>query len=398
MAAKFSWLSGLESRAEKTVRLHISVQDTGIGIAPEKQEAMFDAFSQADGSTTRRYGGTGLGLSICKRLIQMMNGRTWLESELGRGTTVHFTAEFALQDAAVEIPEWEETGLSGLEVLVVDDNDTSRRILVEAVQSWQMKPTGAASGEEALRALERRTFDLMLLDMRMPGMDGVAVADAIRQRWPRLGSRVLSLCSLGQRADADRDRALNAEAYLCKPVKRSDLLASIQALMRGAEDARTEAGTRPSPRGNAADRVPERVLKVLVAEDNLVNQTVARRLLEKRGHRVVVADNGLRAVEAFEREEFDLILMDVQMPEMDGFEAAAAIREREAHPSTRGPGCRCGRVAILGLTAYAMAGDRERCLSSGMDGYLSKPVRVDELLESIAAVVRDGTEVASLRT
>jgi CheY-like chemotaxis protein len=383
----------LENGAEETVRLRFSVRDTGIGIPAEKQQIIFEAFSQADGSTTRQYGGTGLGLSICKRLIGMMNGHVWLESEVGKGTTVHFTAEFGQPEAPGGLPEPEQpVDIRGLEVLIIDDNDTSRRIRVELTRSWQLNPTAAASGEAALRPLEQQSFDLVLLDVRMPGMDGFDVAGRIQQRWPRLGTKIVVLSSIGQRGDADRCRALDIRAYLPKPVKPSDLLGAIQAacshgLERSGESERGRQPRRLTPESPSL-RGLGRALRILVAEDNAVNQTVARRTLEKQGHTVVVADNGRRALEAFENGPFDLILMDVQMPEMDGFEAVAAIREREALTSR-------GRIPIIAMTAHAMLGDRERCLKVGMDGYVAKPVQATELLDAIADLCPDGAEAVS---
>ena len=372
----------LESAAEKTVRLKISILDTGIGIAPEKQVTIFESFSQADGSTTRRYGGTGLGLSISKRLIEMMKGGIWVESALGMGTAIHFTAEFGLQEVPATAAA-DRLGLSGLDVLIVDDNETNLRILAETVRSWEMNPTGAARGAEALEILARRSFDVVLLDMEMPGMNGFEVAGRIRQLWPPLSSRILAFNSLGQGGNARRD--LEVGDCLSKPVRYSDLLRSIQRLT----GRRTDGG---GPGENQPDvqAVPARALKILVADDNPVNRTVARRLVEKEGHSVVLADNGRHAVEAYEREPFDLILMDVQMPEMDGLEATAAIRSMEA-------GLGRVRIPILAMTAHAMTGDRERCLASGMDGYVSKPVRVGELLEAVAAVGRKLAGVAGPR-
>ena len=243
----------------------------------EAVNLIFESFSQADGSTTRRYGGTGLGLSISKRLIHMMKGRVWIESELGKGTTVHFTAKFGLGEAPAELPEASPANLANLQVLVVDDNDTNRRILLETTKNWRMVPTPAESGGVALGLLEERPFDLVLLDLQMPGMDGFEVADRIQQRWPRLGVNIIVLSSLGQRGDADRCRALNVGAYLCKPVKCSDLLESIQGLLRRGKasgDAAAGLVTRHSLRESRGPEPARRALNILVAEDNPINQTV----------------------------------------------------------------------------------------------------------------------------
>src|ERR1035441_8836525 len=281
-----------------------------------------------------------------------MKGGIWVESALGMGTAIHFTAEFGLQEVPATAAA-DRLGLSGLDVLIVDDNETNLRILAETVRSWEMNPTGAARGAEALEILARRSFDVVLLDMEMPGMNGFEVAGRIRQLWPPLSSRILAFNSLGPGGNARRD--LEVGDCLSKPVRYSDLLRSIQRLT----GRRTDGG---GPGENQPDvqAVPARALKILVADDNPVNRTVARRLVEKEGHSVVLADNGRHAVEAYEREPFDLILMDVQMPEMDGLEATAAIRSMEA-------GLGRVRIPILAMTAHAMTGDRERCLASGMD-------------------------------
>jgi signal transduction histidine kinase/CheY-like chemotaxis protein len=377
----------VEHRGEGAAQLHVSVRDTGIGIPPEKHALIFESFSQADGSTTRRYGGTGLGLSISKRLIHMMKGRVWIESELGKGTNMHFTAQFGLREPPAELPEANPINLANLQVLVVDDNETNRRILVETAKIWNMVPTPAESGGAALRLLEERSFDLVLLDLQMPGMDGFEVADRIQQRWPRLGVNIVVLSSLGQRGDADRCRALNVGAYLCKPVKCSDLLESIEnVLRRGRTNGAADLVTRHSLRESRSPESATRKLNILVAEDNPVNQTVARRMLEKAGHRVVVAADGQLAVDALSSEHFDVVFMDVQMPVMDGFEAVAEIRRREEAARLSDPGNDrwSGRTPIIAMTAHAMAGDRDRCLAAGMDGYVGKPIRSAELMEAIA--------------
>jgi signal transduction histidine kinase/CheY-like chemotaxis protein len=384
----------VEHRGEDAALLQVSVRDTGIGIPPEKHALIFESFSQADGSTTRRYGGTGLGLSISKRLIHMMKGRVWIESEVGKGTTVHFTAQFGLREPPAELPEASPVNLANLQVLVVDDNETNRRILVETIKNWHMVPTPAESGGAALRLLEERSFDLVLLDLQMPGMDGFEVADRIQQRWPRLGVNIVVLSSLGQRGDADRCRALNVGAYLCKPVKCSDLLESIQSVLRRGKDngdAAAELVTRHSLRESRGPESARRALNILVAEDNPINQTVARRMLEKAGHRVVVAANGQLAVDALSNEHFDVVFMDVQMPVMDGFEAVAEIRRREEAAKRGDPGYSrwSGRTPIIAMTAHAMAGDRDRCLAAGMDGYVGKPIRPAELMESIAPLLEN---------
>jgi CheY-like chemotaxis protein len=292
-----------------------------------------------------------------------MGGKIWLESAPGRGTTFHFTAPFDLAPA-LDTPRAEPL-LANLPVLVVDDNDINRRIFHEQLTRWHMKPTGVDSGEQAIELLlaASRTdepFVLVLLDANMPGLDGFAVAERIGAYPELAGATIMMLTSSGQYGDAARCRALGISAYLTKPIKQADLL---QQICRVLERTTRRVVTAPAP---AVPSAPVRAAKILLAEDNLVNQRVAVGLLTKRGHNVSVANNGREAIELLEREPFDLVLMDVQMPEMGGFEATAAIRAREAHTSTR--------TRIVAMTAHAMSGDRERCLAAGMDGYLAKPI------------------------
>jgi signal transduction histidine kinase/DNA-binding response OmpR family regulator len=374
----------MENRGETAVTLHFCVRDTGIGIPSEKRQAVFEPFAQADGSTTRSFGGTGLGLSICKQLVSMMGGRIWLESEVGSGTIVHFTTIFELSDAPASVPAGlDPADLRGLEVLVIDDNATNRHILRELLKGWQMNPTLAESGLVGLQLLEERAFDLLLLDIHMPDMDGFTVAGHIQQRWPQSEMKIAALTSGGLPGDGERCRALGIHAYLRKPVKASDLLEAIQTLFKqGVQHegkARPALVTRHSLREARSQPQPVRKLTILLAEDNPINQTLARRILEKEGHTVVVASNGRLALEASQNRTFDVILMDVQMPELDGLEAAEAIRQREAETPSPHP-----RIPIVAMTAHAMTGDRERCLASGMDGYVSKPIQVSELLEAIS--------------
>lgn len=365
----------LASQSNGHIVLHFSVTDTGIGIPFDKQGMIFEAFAQVDGSTTRKYGGTGLGLTIAAQLVQLMNGRIWVDSEVGRGSTFHFTARFdiptcpTLPGAPPDI-----ANLIGLPVLIVDDNATNRRILVEMLTNWHMKPTAVDSGATALRLLQDakmagEPFALVLLDFQMPGMDGFAVAEQIRQHPELTAATVLMLTSGGQPGEVARCQELGIAAYLMKPIKQSELQDAIVAALRlssRTESSRQEAScSQPHPYQ----------LNVLLAEDNLVNQHLAVRLLEKKGHRVVVANNGREALGAMERERFDLVFMDVQMPEMDGFDATSAIRAREMGSERH--------IPIIAMTAHAMKGDRERCLQSGMDGYIAKPVQADELWRTI---------------
>jgi PAS domain S-box-containing protein len=363
--------------------MHFTVSDTGVGIPPEKQKLIFEPFSQADSSTTRKYGGTGLGLSISARLVEMMGGKMWVESEVGRGSEFHFTTRLGTSDKAIEVgaiapPEI----LRGVKVLVADDNRTNRRILDGMLKRWEMKSTSVAAGEDALTALSvaleaGEPYRLVLTDMHMPKMDGFGLIERIRQN-PKLSTAIIMmLTSAGHRGDALRCQELGVAAYLLKPIRQSELREAIARVL-GAQEHK---GAIPLiTRYSLGDAVERKALRVLVAEDNAVNQRLASRMLEKRGHRVTVTANGLEAVEALANGNFDLILMDIQMPEMDGFEATAAIRTREKRDGTH--------IPIIALTANAMKGDRERCLAAGMDGYLSKPIvprELDELLETYLA-------------
>ena len=354
---------------------HFTVSDTGVGIAPEKLKLIFEPFSQADTSTTRKYGGTGLGLSISARLVEMMGGRMWVESIAGKGSKFHFTARLGTSMEAVEVgtiapPEI----LRGVRVLVVDDNRTNRRILEGMLKRWEMNSTSVEDGEKALAALSSAVEDgipygLILTDMHMPKMDGFALIERIRQK-PELSTAIIMmLTSAGHRGDAARCQELAVSAYLLKPIRQSELREAIARVL----GAREQKGAIPLiTRYSLGDALePSAQLRVLVAEDNPVNQRLATRLLEKRGHRVTITVNGREAVEALKDRTFDLVLMDVQMPEMDGLEATAAIRKKEKHDGAHMP--------IIALTAHAMKGDRERCLAAGMDGYLSKPIRPQEL-------------------
>jgi PAS domain S-box-containing protein len=368
-----------ESRTAESVRLHFTVADTGIGISDHKQNVIFDSFAQADSSTTRQHGGTGLGLAIASRLVAMMNGRMWVKSAEGRGSTFHFVADFGLPaDSADHAAPAELEDLAGLRVLVVDDNATNRFLLKEVLANWGMRPALASSGSAALSAMEAaraagQPFGLVLLDSQMPEMDGFSLAEKIRRDDRFRGAVIMMVSSGGQRGDAARCRQLGIAAYLTKPIQQSDLLDAILNVM-GQQPASTGKPLQPIPH----IRREATGLRVLLAEDNEVNQLLAVRLLQNRGHTVVVANNGQEALAAIEQSgpaPFDVVLMDVQMPVMDGLKAAAEIRRRERRAG--------GHIPIVAMTANALKGDRERCLAAGMDDYLPKPIRSSELLQVI---------------
>jgi CheY-like chemotaxis protein len=364
-----------DSRTEEQVCLHFSVKDTGIGISPEQQKVVFDAFQQADTSITRKFGGTGLGLAISSQLVALMGGRIWLESEVGQGTTFHFTCVFDLGAEKVTGPTIEMTALAGLPVLVVDDNHTNRRILKEVLTNWKMNPGLVDSGAAALRELSQATADgepyrLVLLDCMMPTMDGFELARLVRKD-ARFGDcKMVMISSAVRPGDAERCRELGILRHMTKPVVQSELLETMLVAVGEvvAEDRAAQT--------DVVEPVQEQLkLKILLAEDGLINQRVAVGLLEARGHLVTVANNGKEAVSALINDSFDLVLMDVQMPKMDGLEATLAIREYEKQEGRHTP--------IIAMTAAAMKGDREQCLRVGMDGYVSKPIDPEQLFNTL---------------
>jgi PAS domain S-box-containing protein len=366
-----------EPRADQ-VTLKFTVRDTGIGIPPAKQRQIFQAFTQADSSTTRRYGGTGLGLAIAVRLVELMGGRMWVESEVGRGSTFHFLAVFERPAArAVEPEPAKPKALEGVRVLVVDDNATNRHILREMLVSWRMRPVVAADAESAMTELRRadaegERFDAVISDCQMPKVDGFMLTRRIRQDKRLARTRIIMLTSIGHGDGSARAKKAGVDAYISKPVKHSDLLDALAIALGVATRHRQRKSAAPEP-----GRRPHRVLTILVAEDNPVNRKLVMTLVRKRGHRVKGVENGRRAVEAIDhaKRSFDVVLMDLQMPGMGGLEATAAIRARE-HGTGR-------HLPVIALTAHAMKGDRERCLAAGMDGYLSKPIDVSELISTV---------------
>ena len=371
---------------ERKIIIHCSVSDTGIGISHGKQESIFESFSQADGSTTRQYGGTGLGLAISKQLSEMMGGSIWVKSELGKGSTFHFTACFGIQTEHITKPVSPESmDLRDLPVLVVDDNATNRRVLEEMLINWHMRPTGVDSGQSALSTMKQvagsgNPFHLMLLDVQMPEMDGFDVAEKVKQDPELAKTRIIILSSSGQHDDAARCQKLGISARLTKPIKQSSLLNAITKVLDTSSQKRELSSQElHSPLGQI-----DNSFHILLAEDNAVNQKLAVRTLEKRGHTVVVVGDGREAIAALDRESFDLVLMDVQMPEMDGLAATAAIREKEKDTGAH--------IPIIAMTAHAMKGDRERCLDAGMDGYVAKPIKIAELFETIESMVSTSIE------
>jgi PAS domain S-box-containing protein len=361
---------------EDAAVLHFSVRDTGIGIPEEKKKAIFEAFEQADGSTTRKYGGTGLGLAITRQIVDLMGGTLWVESELGKGSTFHFTARFDLSKTTSAVPRRPDpTILRGSSVLVVDDNRTNRIILIDHLTKWGLRVESAPDARGALIALQhayddRRPLSLVITDLHMPLTDGFGFVKEVRKNPLFALLPVVLLSSSPQTGEKTRGRELGISAFLTKPVQPSELLDAIMnaLVVHPAEAPPFSAHATLLPRS-------EDSMKVLLAEDNAVNRTLATKLLEKRGHSVVAAENGRQALEILERQTVDIVLMDVQMPEMDGLEAMAAIREKE---KTTG-----AHLPIIALTAHAMKGDRERCLAAGADGYVTKPIHTQELFAAI---------------
>ena len=365
---------GDESIGADQVRLHLSVSDTGIGIPSDKQDQIFRPFEQAEASTTRRFGGTGLGLAISRQLVEMMHGRMWVESEPGRGSTFHFTAEFGIAADQHRHEPAELDSLHDLPVLVVDDNFTNRRILSEMLQYWHMQPTLADSAEAARHALQtaresQRPIRLILLDHHMPGEDGLHFAESLRGLQNPGQCPIIMISSGSFPVDADLGEKYGIGRFMTKPVIASELLNEVLRQFGRYTTVKPEQ----SPRGSPSAPVPPR--RVLLVDDNVINRRVALGLLRGRGHQVVMVENGQEALNALAEQEFDVILMDMQMPVMDGYEATAEIRKRE-HQSG-------GHIPIVAMTAEALKGDRERCLALGMDDYVSKPITPVEMYRAV---------------
>lgn len=366
---------GVVRLSENSVQLQFEVKDTGIGIAPDRLSAVFHAFQQADSSTTRRFGGTGLGLAICSRLVSFMNGEIRVESELGEGTTFFFTVELERRDDVESILRPDLSVLKGVRVLVVDDNQTNLQILSETLHKWELEVTLAGGAGDAILQLqmaasEQRPVTVLITDLHMPDVDGFGLARMIRQQPSFKDIKIIMLTSGVGSDQTEMFESLEISRHLLKPVKPSEILHALFSSL----DVESTARKAPSPTLDPSDQIPPQ--RILLAEDGPANQKLAKALLEKWGHRVTVARNGVEAVQALSNDRFDLVLMDVQMPEMDGLEATRAIRKQEQSSGEH--------VVIIAMTAHAMAGDQEKCLAAGMDAYLSKPVRKAELYECLS--------------
>ena len=380
-----------EATSDQTTRVLFSVRDTGVGIPPHQQQLIFEAFTQADASASRRYGGTGLGLAISTRLVQLMGGQIWVESEPDKGSTFHFTAQFGIHNKPAAKPAPSTAGLKNLRALIVDDNTANRMILENTLTEWRMLVTCVDNGSAAVETMKRAAdennpFTLVLLDAMMPDMDGFAVAEQIRDQRNLAGTTIMMLSSADNSGDIARCRELGISVYLRKPIAAHELYDAaasalgLTALKKSGKDAADSASKEQSVRPAS----------ILLAEDNAVNQRLMIGILTKRGHLVTAVDDGKKVLKALGCQRFDLIVMDVQMPEMDGLEATRAIRLTEQETG--------GHIPIIALTAHAMKGDRERCIEAGMDDYLTKPVEPKALHEMIAqwtsrGKTRDGEEI-----
>jgi CheY-like chemotaxis protein/anti-sigma regulatory factor (Ser/Thr protein kinase) len=376
------------SETATSALLNFEVRDTGIGIDDAGQQRLFKAFSQADGSTTRKYGGTGLGLAISKKLVNMMNGEVKVASSMGKGSTFSFTAEFEKQTIALKSVVHQD--LSGLHVLIVDDNATNREILDHHTRLWKMRSAAAESGQAALdllrkAAADKDPFELAIIDMQMPEMDGLMLGQAIKEDSTIAAVRLVMLTSLGNQLDSAAMKAAGIEACVLKPVKQSRLFHRIAEVMAGHRPLarkKTASGSlakiTPVPMGGAgvvtAAKPARGAVHILLAEDNVINQKVALGLLANLGYSADVANNGQEVLSALDLRPYDIILMDCQMPELDGYEATQRIRLRTD----------CQNLRIVAMTANAMRGESEKCIEAGMDDYLSKPVRLESLREMLA--------------
>lgn len=391
-----------ELKTADGISLQFTVRDTGIGIAKDKQQIIFDAFAQADGSMTRKFGGTGLGLSISRQFSELMGGRIWVESEINKGSQFHFTVKLGLDQQETESQEKEESvNFDNAPVLVVDDNTTTRRLLREMLERWNIKPTEAESAEEALTLIDKADrdgspFSLYLFDAYLPGMESFLLQDHMRHNPNMAKVTIMLLASPSHKGDASPWERLGSSAFVTKPIKSTSLLKAVHTILKESSEEKSEREEAPPPAadafGSTEEKTPEPSKKktssasspnsyrVLIAEDNIVNQKVAYFMLEKQGHLVTGVRDGKEAVRAMDKGIFDVILMDIQMPNMNGFEATTAIREKEKQLKKYTP--------IIAMTAHAMKGDKEMCLEAGMDDYVPKPLKADELLTKIEQVVQ----------
>lgn len=374
-------LSLLEQRPD-SITLHCQVQDTGIGIPAEKRESLFRAFEQVHSSMTRKYGGTGLGLAISAKLVDLLGGRIWFDSEPGHGSTFHFTVQMDLDEQPGLELESRPSQMENAAMLVVDDHPVSRQSLSDLFTSWGLRPTVVASAEEAVALLQKGPipkdgFAVSVIDAVMPHVNGFELVRKLQARFPLcLGPTIMLLSSGDRTRDMQMCEELGVTAHVSKPVNHSEMFDTIAAIL-----SVHMSGEFPAPMAISPEPETQRSFKILLVEDSLFNQKLAVGLLEKRGHRVTVANNGREAVERLIREDFELVLMDIQMPEMDGLEATRRIRERERSTGQH--------IPIIAMTAQAMIGDRERCLESGMDAYLVKPIHAKQLYETINAILED---------
>jgi len=379
--------ASLVSQDEKSATILFSVADTGIGIPEDRQRAIFERFKQADGSTTRKYGGTGLGLAISAQLVQMMGGKIEVESEIGKGSTFKFTATFEKQLDAPENGQAFPVELKDVHILGVDDNRTNRKVIQKMLEGFGCRIDTVDNGKDAITRLhqaidEQDPYQLVLLDMQMPEMDGEQTLSLIKQDDKTRHTKVIILTSMGQRGDALRLEKAGCSGYLMKPVKQSQLFKTIVKVLGKAEQATEQSGEQPKA---AAAEPASRHTRLLLAEDNAVNQKLAVALLSKAGYTVDTVENGVQAIEALQKNEYSLVLMDVQMPEMDGWEATRKIRIAEKAGE---------HIPIIAMTAHAMKGDRERCLAAGMDDYISKPLRPSQLFAIVKKWVEKGSDKA----
>ncbi len=370
------------NKTESEIQLQIRVIDTGIGISDEHCAKIFNEFEQADSSTTRKFGGTGLGLAISSRLVELMNGRIWVESEVGKGST--FQIELPLAFDKDEMTEYfnSRVDVNGVRVLIVDDNATNRRILKDMLTKWGMHPVTTSGAVAALTAIadaneENDSFDLVISDLNMPDMDGLALARAIVEQALLNPANIIMLTSGARPEDDSNLRSLGISLHLLKPAKQSELYNAVVSSLNAVSSTRESAKLKPD--GDSLS--VQRHLNVLLAEDNAVNQKLAVGILQRLGHQVTIANNGMEALNLLEDKTFDLVLMDVQMPEMDGHEATRELRRREANTSEH--------MTVVAMTAHAMKGDREKCLSAGMDDYLCKPIRLRDMEEKLLEMFRD---------